>query len=102
VKVTGSTGALWARWSGAIDRTLQPTFSLHLQEGEQAIEVPIAKASGEVFELADQMEMMLRAVRGEGPLSCTGDDGRWSVSMCLAAQRSVESGVPVAFAGGAP
>lgn len=101
VKVTGSTGALWARWSGAIDRTFQPTFSLHLQDKEQVVEVPIAKASGEVFELAEQMEMMLRAIRGEGPLSCTGDDGRWSVAMCLAAQRSIDTGMPIPFAGGA-
>lgn len=100
VKITGSTGALWARWSGALDRTLHPTFSLHLQDGERAVEVPIVKITGEVYELADQMEMMLRAVRGEGPLSCTGDDGRWSVAMCLAAQHSIDTGMPVPLAGG--
>ena len=27
VKLTGSTGALWASWSGPLDRTFQPTFS---------------------------------------------------------------------------
>lgn len=99
VKLTGSRGALWARWSGALDRTFQPTFSLHLQEGEQGVEVPISKTTGEVYELVDQIEMVVQAVRGERPLSCAGIDGRWSVAMCLAAQRSIDSGLPVALAG---
>jgi hypothetical protein len=33
---------------------------------------------------------------GDGtPVACTGDDGRWAVAMCLAAQASLESGRPV-------
>ena len=99
VKLTGSRGALWARWSGALDRTFQPTFSLHLQVGEQVVEVPIAKTTGEVYELVDQVEMMVQAVRGERPLSCAGIDGRWSVAMCLAAQCSIDTGLPVALSG---
>ena len=35
VKVTGTKGALWASWSGAMDRTLHPTFSLRAFDGEQ-------------------------------------------------------------------
>ena len=34
VKVTGTKGALWASWSGAMDRTLHPTFSLRAFDGE--------------------------------------------------------------------
>ena len=33
VKITGAGGALWASWSGAIDRTLHPTFSLKHFDG---------------------------------------------------------------------
>jgi hypothetical protein len=41
--------------------------------------------------------MMVAAVRGgQSPGSlATGSDGRWSVAMCLAAQRSVDCGTVV-------
>jgi myo-inositol 2-dehydrogenase / D-chiro-inositol 1-dehydrogenase len=100
VKVTGTTGALWARWSGALDRTFQPTFSLQVQEGERVVDVPITKLNGEVYELVDQVEAVARAVRGQAPLHCQGTDGRWSVAMCLAAERSIELNAPVSFTGG--
>ena len=92
VKVTGTKGALWASWSGAMDRTLHPTFSLRAFDGEKVEQIPIEKITGEVFELEDQMAMLVRAIRGDGRLSCSADDGRWSVAMCLAAQQSVDSG----------
>jgi myo-inositol 2-dehydrogenase / D-chiro-inositol 1-dehydrogenase len=92
VKVTGTKGALWASWSGAKDRTRKPTFSLRAFDGENVTTVPIDKITGELFELEDQMDMMVKAVRDGKPLSCTGKDGLWSVALCLAAQASVESG----------
>jgi myo-inositol 2-dehydrogenase/D-chiro-inositol 1-dehydrogenase len=98
VKVTGTKGALWASWSGAMDRTLHPTFSLRSFDGERVEEVPIDKVTGEVFELEDQMAMLVAAIRDAQPLSCTADDGRWSVAMCLAAARSVETNAPVKIA----
>ena len=94
---TGTRGAIWASWSGALDRTFEPTFSLQLQEGERAVDVPITKNSGEVYELVDEIKRVVRAVRQEEPLHCTGLDGRWAVAMCLAAARSIEQGVPVSF-----
>lgn len=95
VKVTGTKGALWASWSGAMDRTRHPTFSLRAFNGGQVQTIPIEKPTGELFELEDEMAMMVAAIRNGQPLSCTADDGRWSVAMCLAAQKSVESGLPV-------
>jgi myo-inositol 2-dehydrogenase/D-chiro-inositol 1-dehydrogenase len=97
VKVTGTKGALWASWSGAMDRTLHPTFSLRAFDGEQVQPIPIDKVTGEVFELEDQMAMLVAAIRQGGKLSCSAADGRWSVAMCLAAQQSVERGLPVAL-----
>ena len=52
------------------------------------------RITGEVFELQDQMAMMVNAVRNGGELHATGDDGRWSVAMCIAAQESGDTGVP--------
>jgi myo-inositol 2-dehydrogenase/D-chiro-inositol 1-dehydrogenase len=104
VKITGASGALWAAWSGALDRTFHPTFSLRLFDGTSVHEIPIDEVTGEVYELVDQMEAMVRAVRGGAPLHATGDDGRWSVAMCLAAEASLASAAPVALEdpGGAP
>jgi myo-inositol 2-dehydrogenase/D-chiro-inositol 1-dehydrogenase len=98
VKVTGTRGALWASWSGAMDRTLHPTFSLRAFDGERVETVPIDKVTGEVFELEDQMAMLVDAIRNGRPLTCTAEDGRWSVAMCIAAQRSLETGAPVKIA----
>jgi myo-inositol 2-dehydrogenase / D-chiro-inositol 1-dehydrogenase len=97
VKLTGTKGALWASWSGAMDRTLHPSFSLRAFDGETLEQVPIEKITGEVYELEDQIAMFVKAIRSGGPLACTADDGRWSVAMCLAAQRSVETGMPVSI-----
>lgn len=95
VKVTGTRGALWASWSGAVDRTRHPTFSLRVFDGEQVIEEPIERTAGELFELEDQIQRFCDAILDAAPLAATGSDGLWSVAMCLAAQRSVALGKPV-------
>jgi myo-inositol 2-dehydrogenase / D-chiro-inositol 1-dehydrogenase len=97
VKVTGERGALWASWSGSMDRTRHPQFSLRAFNGGDVVNVPIEKITGEVFELEDQMAMFVRAIRVGEPLACPAEDGRWSVAICLAAQRSVDEGKPVAI-----
>jgi myo-inositol 2-dehydrogenase/D-chiro-inositol 1-dehydrogenase len=97
VKLTGMRGALWASWSGAMDRTLHPTFSLRYHDDQTTTDVPIEKITGEVFELQDEMAMMVRAVREGMAPAASGEDGLWSVALCLAAQRSVDTGglVPI-------
>lgn len=94
-KVTGTRGALWARWSGAMDRTFHPEFSLQIQDGDAGRDVPIDAPTGEVYELVDEVRMMVRAVREGTPIASDAIDGWWSVAMCQAAQRSVETGQPV-------
>jgi myo-inositol 2-dehydrogenase/D-chiro-inositol 1-dehydrogenase len=97
VKITGTRGALWASWSGALDRTFHPTFSLKHFDGTDVRDVAIERPTGEVYELVDEINAMAAAVRGGAPLPASGEDGRWSVAMCLRAQESVDSGKPVAF-----
>jgi myo-inositol 2-dehydrogenase/D-chiro-inositol 1-dehydrogenase len=96
-KVTGTKGALWASWSGAMDRTFHPTFSLKHFDGEKAFEVPLTKITGEVYELAHEIAMVADAVAGTRTLTVTGEDGLWSVRMCLEAQRSVSEGRVIEF-----
>lgn len=96
-KVAGTEGSLWASWSGAMDRTRHPSFFLKASNGEAVREIPIEKITGEIFELKDQVAMLLEAIHTGKPLATTAEDGMWSVAMCLAAQKSVESGQPVAM-----
>ena len=97
VKLTGTKGAIWASWSGAMDRTEHPTFFLKAFDGKELKELPIARAAGELFELEDQMAAMVAAIQHGKPISCAGEDGKWSVAMCLATQRSIVTGQPVAM-----
>ena len=96
-KLTGSKGAVWAGWSGAMDRTFHPTFFLKHFDGDQVADVPVATASGEVYELAEEIAGMAEAVRSGQPPRVTGQDGLWSVAMCLKAQESVDTGAVVRF-----
>ena len=68
VKIAGTKGAIWAAWSGALDRTLEPTCSLRVFDGEKLEDVKLKQQSGEVFELqaGDRDDGALRA-RGRGP-----------------------------------
>jgi myo-inositol 2-dehydrogenase/D-chiro-inositol 1-dehydrogenase len=97
-KITGTAGAIWASWSGATDRTFEPAFWLKVQRGEAPVEeVSIAKPSGEVYELVDEVASVVRAVREGTPVSCSGEDGWWSAAMCLKAAESMQSGTPIAL-----
>ena len=97
VKLTGTKGALWASWSGAKDRTRHPTFSLRAFDGNEVTTVQIDKPTGELFELEDQIERFVHAIREGKQLHCTAEDGRWSVAMCLAAEESVRRGSTVSM-----
>jgi myo-inositol 2-dehydrogenase/D-chiro-inositol 1-dehydrogenase len=97
-KVAGTKGAIWARWSGAEDRTPHPTFALKYSADGPVQEVAFAEVTGEVVELQQQIAAMVRAVRQGVPPPADGRDGRWAVLLCLAAQQSVDTGQPVEIA----
>jgi myo-inositol 2-dehydrogenase/D-chiro-inositol 1-dehydrogenase len=97
VKITGTKGALWAKWSGAMDRTFAPTFQLEIQTDGEPKQVTIEKPSGEVYELVDQIERFTDAILNGRSVPCTGEDGRWSVAMCLRAEESLRTGMPVSL-----
>jgi myo-inositol 2-dehydrogenase/D-chiro-inositol 1-dehydrogenase len=91
-KITGTRGALWASWSGAMDRTFHPTFSLKHFDGDEVQDIPITKITGEVYELEEEVAAMAAAARGEPSRCTTAQDGRWSVALCLKAEESVARG----------
>ena len=92
VKLTGTQGAIWASWSGAMDRTRHPSFFLKAFDGRTVEELLITRSAGELFELEEQIAAVVAVVRDGRPAPCTGQDGKWSVAMCLATQMSVQTG----------
>jgi len=95
VKVSGTKGALWAGWSGALDRTLEPTAFLRVFDGEKLEEVKLTKQSGEVFELREEIAQSIEMVRtGKKPIA-SGLDGLWSAGLCLVAEESIRQGKPL-------
>lgn len=95
VKVSGTKGALWAGWSGALDRTLEPEYFLKVFDGENLEEVKIEKHSGEVFELREEIAQCIEMVRtGKAPIA-TGMDGLWSAGLCLVAEKSIRQKRPL-------
>jgi myo-inositol 2-dehydrogenase/D-chiro-inositol 1-dehydrogenase len=95
IKVSGTKGALWAGWSGALDRTLEPEYFLKVFDGENLTHVDIKTHSGEVFELRAEIAQCIDMVRtGKTPIA-TGLDGLWSAGLCLVAEESIRQNKPL-------
>jgi myo-inositol 2-dehydrogenase/D-chiro-inositol 1-dehydrogenase len=95
VKVSGTKGAVWAGWSGALDRTLEPTSFLRVFDGNTVQEVELQRKSGEVFELREEISQCIQMVRyGTKPIA-TGYDGLWSAGLCLVAEQSIREQRPL-------
>ena len=98
VKVSGTKGALWAAWSGALDRTLEPSYFLKVFDGEKLENVKIEKHSGEVFELREEIAQSIAMVRTGRKPAATGEDGLWSAGLCLVAEESIRQQRPLPVA----
>jgi myo-inositol 2-dehydrogenase/D-chiro-inositol 1-dehydrogenase len=99
MEVVGAEGAIRAWWSGALDRTLQPTFELKVRRrGHQAAEQIAIDRAGEVVELADELAQTVAAFHERRPL-VSGEEARKRVIVCVEAERSLREGreVPLAF-----
>jgi myo-inositol 2-dehydrogenase / D-chiro-inositol 1-dehydrogenase len=95
VKVSGTKGAVWAGWSGALDRTLEPTYFIKVFDGEKLEDVKLQQHSGEVFELRAEIARCVQMVRGEAGPAATGRDGLWSAGLCLVAEESIRRQRPL-------
>jgi myo-inositol 2-dehydrogenase/D-chiro-inositol 1-dehydrogenase len=95
VKVSGTQGAIWAGWSGALDRTLEPTYFLKVFDGKKLKEIAIEKHSGEVFELQEEIDRCVKMVRDGTPPIADGFDGLWSAGLCLLAEDSIRQRRPI-------
>ena len=94
-KISGSQGTIQATWNAADARSDECHYDLRYGLGDRVCEVALAGRPGELRELADELTSVVRAIRDQTPVFCSGDDGRWSVRLCLAAHASVISGQSV-------
>lgn len=92
VKFTGTEGALWAAWSGALDRDERASHQLKWFDGQVVRDVALLQPSGEVYELKMEIEEMVRVVEEGVEPPVTGEDGREAVRLCLAGEESVRTG----------
>jgi myo-inositol 2-dehydrogenase/D-chiro-inositol 1-dehydrogenase len=98
-KVTGTKGSIWANWSAPDARHPQPVFGLRYSTNHESVEeVAFDQVTGEVVELEQQIAALVRSIRDGAPPIADAQDGRWAVLLCLAAQRSVDTGRPVEVA----
>src|SRR5262245_1831169 len=88
-KVSGTEGTIWAQWSAADARAPHPVFSLRYGLGESVQEMKFDKSTGELLELADEIAAFASAIQTGQKPPCTGEDGRWSTLLCLAAEESI-------------
>jgi myo-inositol 2-dehydrogenase/D-chiro-inositol 1-dehydrogenase len=97
VEVAGAKGAIRGWWSGALDRTLEPTFELkaHRRGRPEPETIPIER-SGEVFELREQIARTVTAFEERRPL-VTGEEARKRVVMCVESERSLREGREIAL-----
>jgi myo-inositol 2-dehydrogenase / D-chiro-inositol 1-dehydrogenase len=101
LEVTGTEGAVRSWWSGAIDRSLTPSFEVRLRRKGQdpmrpAEVLPIGR-SGEVFELEENLRLALQGFR-ENRSILPPEEARASIAICLAAAEVALSGKEVSLA----
>ena len=99
VEIVGSKGALRSVWSGAMDRTTEPQFSLKIQRsGKQTPEEVPIEISGELFELQEEIKIAAELF-AQGKAFYPPEDGRKVVIICLEAERSLREGreIPLSF-----
>ncbi len=92
LKLVGDDGALWATWDGKMDLDPDPRAALTLHSRSGTTSVEVIQKTGHAYDVPKQTQAFVDAiVRGTRP-AADGDDGRASVALCLAVERSLEEG----------
>jgi myo-inositol 2-dehydrogenase/D-chiro-inositol 1-dehydrogenase len=103
IEVTGTEGAVRTAWSGAMDRDHHPVFDYRVQPKGFAFERGVREsehhdiaASGEVYELTEQIRRTVEALAARKPL-VSGQESRKRVICCIEAERSIREAREVAL-----
>ena len=95
MEVVGVEGAIRTWWSGTMDRTLHPAFELKVQRrGREQCETVAIPASGELFELEEELKQVVHAFRERRPV-VSGEEARKRVALCIEAERSLAEGCEI-------
>ncbi len=98
LELVGETGSLRASWEGRFDLDFEPQVALWLHtsgERDAYAERPEVPVGGHAFDLSKQTRAFIEAIRKGSPPAATGVDGRASVALCLAVERSLHAGRPI-------
>ena len=89
MEIVGTEGSIRTWWSGAEDRTREPSFEVKVQRsGAPKAETLKVPASGELFELDRELCLVVEAFR-EGRPIVSGEEARKRILVCLAAERAL-------------
>jgi len=104
LELVGMEGAIRATWRGATDdaEPVQCLEYMRSRSREGEVETIDFEPTGEIYELEREMESMVRAVRDGEAVVADGADGVWSIALCEAAHRSIESGQVMSMEGFQP
>lgn len=92
MEIVGTEGSIRTWWSGAEDRTREPTFEIKVQRAGAAKPEKIeAEPSGELFELDMELALAVEAFRKGQPI-VAGEEARKRILICLAAERALAEG----------
>ena len=104
VEIAGTEGAIRTAWSGAMDRDHHPVYDFRVQRKGFAFERGVREsdheqiaASGEVYELKEQIRLTAEALAERRPL-VSGEESRKRVLLCVEAERSIREGREIALA----
>ena len=90
MEIVGTEGSVRTWWSGAMDRTLHPSFELKVQKkGQSECKILDLPPSGELFELEEELKRVVPAFRERRPI-ISGDEARKRIIICLEAERSLQ------------
>lgn len=99
LNIVGEKGSLRAVWSGSMDLDENPSAELWLHtSGDRdalAERLEVEQKTGHAFDVPRQTEAFLSAVRQGTRPPTTGEDGRASVALCLAVERSLTKGAEI-------
>jgi myo-inositol 2-dehydrogenase/D-chiro-inositol 1-dehydrogenase len=89
IEISGNEGAIRSIWSGAMDRTDKPIFSVTAQSHGKDTPVPIKleHPSGEIFEIQEYIKLALDGL-AQGRSFYPVEKARNLVKFCLAAEQS--------------
>lgn len=92
VEIVGTEGSIRTWWSGAMDRTREASFEVKVQrKGRSACEIVKIEASGELFELEEELKRAVVAFSENKPI-VSGAEARKRIIVCLEAERSLAEG----------